>query len=104
MCSDAEYEAVERYVAEHDVTPERQGLTCPWYQDGKCQVHPVRPGICRLFGHVENMVCCKGYNVNIGSRLKREWDRKLLNSMPTRLLHTVFEDWKQMLKEGVEAL
>lgn len=104
MCSDAEYATIERYVAEHELTPQRQGLTCPWYQDGKCQVHPVRPGVCRLFGHVENMVCCKGYNVNIGSRLIRQWDDKLMNPGPTRVLHEVFGDWKEIIQEGLKAV
>lgn len=79
------------YAAEHAIEPRDQGLTCPWYQDGCCAVHPVRPALCRLFGHVPQMTCCNGHNVNIGGALLRKWHEKIKGS--TRWLHEVIPGW-----------
>jgi hypothetical protein len=64
-CKPVEYNAVIAYAAEHGIDPLAQGLTCPWYQGGKCTVYPVRPFVCQMFGHSPKLVCCKGYNRNV---------------------------------------
>jgi Fe-S-cluster containining protein len=63
--SDSEYKAIVAYAKKHNIEPRRQGPTCPFYQNGKCSVHAVRPMICQVFGHSEKLVCPKGYNTNI---------------------------------------
>lgn len=90
-CTEGEYQAITEYASNHGIEPVDQGITCPWYQDGVCKVHPVRPAICRMFGHVERLRCCKGYNVNMSSALVRKWHAKLKNA--TRWLHESLEGW-----------
>ena len=72
-CTRSEFQRIMAYAEEHGVTALRQGSTCPFYQDGRCAVHPVRPFTCRLFGHVDDpaLTCPRGYNTNIPPRLHR---------------------------------
>lgn len=65
----AELAAVKRYIEREKVEAvDRGALTCPFY-DGKCTIYPVRPYICRAFGHSPRLVCPKGYNTNVSDRL-----------------------------------
>lgn len=64
-CSTSEYDRVATYAKLHGITPQRQGSTCPYYIDGTCSVYDARPAVCRLFGHVEDLECPRGYNVNV---------------------------------------
>lgn len=92
MCKDGEYAAVERYAQEHGIEPKDNGVQCPWYQDGQCQIYPVRPFVCALYGHVERMTCPFGYNVNIPARRERELVQAY--GRPTRCLHEILgDDW-----------
>jgi len=58
-------------------------------------VYEVRPMICRAFGHCEQLCCSRGYNVNMGSRQKREtldrYEQSLLSETP-RHLHELLPD------------
>lgn len=59
-----ELDAIRRYVAKQGIVPKNQGpLTCPFY-DGKCAIYPVRPLICKVYGHTKGLACHRGYNVN----------------------------------------
>jgi len=64
-CSRQEFNNIKSYIVQHGIEPIRQGATCPLYQNGTCSVYPVRPFVCRLFGHCSDLVCCRGYNRNI---------------------------------------
>jgi Fe-S-cluster containining protein len=99
LCKEEEYREVQEYVLANGLVPKKQGLTCPWYQEGECKVYPVRPGICRLFGHVERLECKHGRNVNVSGVVKRRAEKAL--GSPTRCLHEVFPDWKVVLEAGV---
>jgi hypothetical protein len=46
-------------------------MLCPWYQDGVCAVHPVRPLVCRVFGHSPALPCIRGYNTNVRPAVER---------------------------------
>ncbi len=70
-CSQPDYQRVEAYAARHGIVPRVQGLTCPWYHDGTCAVYAARPTACRVFGHTEDMVCPRGYNVNVTLTIER---------------------------------
>ena len=60
-----ELAAVKRYIEREKVPAvDRGALTCPFF-DGKCTIYPVRPFICRAFGHSPRLVCPKGYNTNV---------------------------------------
>lgn len=50
--------SVEQYVA--------NDLLCPYLEDGKCIIYPVRPIICRLQGHVSKLPCphIKGFDLS----------------------------------------
>jgi Fe-S-cluster containining protein len=62
--SPSEYDRVLAYAKAHGLKPRKQGVLCPWYQGGRCAVHPVRPLVCRVFGHAPDLVCPRGYNTN----------------------------------------
>jgi Fe-S-cluster containining protein len=68
----AELNRVRVHAAAKGVTPKKQGIACPFYQEGQCAVHEVRPLLCRTFGHVPRMTCPRGYNVNISSNRERQ--------------------------------
>ena len=59
-------------------------MTCRYYQKGKCAIYPVRPFLCRLFGHVPTMICARGYNRNISpgkeEKLVNRYYKKTLDS------------------------
>jgi len=66
ICSETEIDLIERYCVENGIVPQNEKTwTCPYYQKGRCAIYPVRPLLCRLFGHVDRMVCPRGYNRNI---------------------------------------
>jgi Fe-S-cluster containining protein len=109
ICSDAEFDAVAAYVLKHDIRPRRQGQRCPLYIDGECSVYPVRPFICRAFGHATDLECERGYNVNIplrrSNRLIDDYGRR---HNPEMLLHAIayrddelstLIDWTAVLDE-----
>jgi uncharacterized protein len=81
-----EFNAIERYIKEKGIIPvATTDGTCPLYQEGTCSVYPVRPLICKAFGHIEEMPCPRGYNVNVP---KREVGRMIAaNGKASRLLH-----------------
>ena len=39
---------------------------CPYLQDGRCSIYPVRPMICRLWGATERMPCPFGCTPELG--------------------------------------
>jgi len=92
--TETEYQRVIRYAKEHDVNPQDQGITCPWYQENKCSVYAVRPIICRLFGHVEAMPCPQGHNVSIPEREAVRMIRS--NGKCGRVLHEVLPGWNAL--------
>lgn len=53
-------------------------LTCGFYQKGRCAVYPVRPFLCRLFGHVESLVCIRGYNRNLTKEKEKKFSLRYL--------------------------
>jgi Fe-S-cluster containining protein len=96
LCSEGELQRVERFVSEHDLQPIKDGLNCPWLGSQKeCRIYPVRPGICRWFGFDEGLECPRGHGMIVGAGLRRRWKEAL--GSPTRALHEVFPDWKQVL-------
>jgi Fe-S-cluster containining protein len=89
LCKEHEYRDVKQYAAAHGIRPKEQGLTCPWY-DGRCTVYDVRPFVCRMFGHVPEMNCPRGYNVNISASAERRAKRDYGASRGTeRMLHEI---------------
>ena len=72
-CTASEFARITSWTEAQGVTPRRQGSSCPFYQEGRCAVHPVRPFTCRLFGHVDDpaLTCPLCYNTNIPPRLVR---------------------------------
>jgi len=85
--TETEYRRIERYVKEHGIQPveHAEAYQCPVYIDGKCAVYPVRPLICQVFGHAEDLPCSRGYNANVP---QQEVDRMIRNNgKSTRLLH-----------------
>lgn len=61
----SEFDSLREYAQRKGIVARRQGTRCPFYQEGQCAVYEARPGSCRMFGHVPDMECPRGYNVNI---------------------------------------
>ena len=70
-CTVAEFEAIGAYIEKHKITPVAQGTDCPFlHMDGpvsSCIIYPVRPYICKLFGHTHTLRCANGHNKNISN-------------------------------------
>jgi Fe-S-cluster containining protein len=79
---------IKRYMIRNDVVPTKRDdpLTCPLFDGKGCTVHPVRPFICKAFGHVRGMRCPRGYNVNVPDALVDNAIRT--NGKAIGLLHT----------------
>lgn len=93
--TETEYARVERFIKEHKITPVEDLATCPFYQGGKCAVYPVRPLICKVFGHGEDPLlrCIKGYNTNVPTR---DIERMIAaNGMTTRVLHDMVPGFRK---------
>ena len=104
VCSQPEYERVEKYAEENEISPADNGVTCPWYQEGECAVYPARPSTCRLFGHVESMVCPRGHSVNVKLSVERRIVQNIILEMgpiPPRFLHESVYTIEQLV-EAVE--
>ena len=96
QCQTWEYQRIEAFAAKNKLMPVRQGITCPWFQGGKCSVYEVRPFVCRMFGHSPKTKCVKGYAANIPRNIEKLWrDRYLKDSDgEMRFLHEVLgEGW-----------
>lgn len=55
-----EEENIRRYLKEHNIEyryAKSLSDKCPYFEDGRCVIYPVRPVICRLYGVVENLRC-----------------------------------------------
>lgn len=50
--NDKEVEAIRKYIKDHEIRPRKKSITCPFRneEEKKCDIYPVRPIICRLFG------------------------------------------------------
>lgn len=96
----AEYERIIEWAAQNNIKPIRQGIICPWYQNGTCAVYPVRPMICRLYGHVRFLDCPRGYNVNIKpkdeKRIMLQYIKDHDPPMVQRWLHEVVYDMESI--------
>jgi hypothetical protein len=94
----AELNRAKQYAESCGIKPKRQGGRCPWYQKGQCAVHSVRPLICQLYGHLDvpEMICPRGYNVNLSQRDGAKMVAKC--GTPTTTLHHVFNDWEQLIR------
>jgi len=76
--NDKEFDRILDFIEEKNIVPLKQGVTCPFYQSGKCAIYPVRPIMCQVFGHSTKLECSRGYNVNIPDRkIRRAIDRDL---------------------------
>jgi hypothetical protein len=100
IVTEVEYQAVRSFAQKRSLLPVKQGLTCPFYQGGTCTVYEVRPFACQLFGHIEELPCSRGYNVNISSEVGGK--AAMRNGRPTRMLHELLLEHNPMLTlEGV---
>jgi Fe-S-cluster containining protein len=104
--TDKEYEAIIRYAEKAGIVPIAQGITCPFFQGGRCAVYEARPLICRMFGHSPLLSCLRDYNTNISDGIERKLIRE--NGPPSHLLHEVLErsgiipDWAEYVRKVVD--
>jgi Fe-S-cluster containining protein len=97
MVTETEFQRASRYVKEHGIVPVENPdkVTCPLFLDGRCSIYPVRPMICRAYGHSEapTLTCPRGYNVNVP---REQVDRMLrANGEPTRMLHEMIPGFNE---------
>mgnify|MGYP001049605014 CR=1 FL=1 len=50
----------EEAMIPEDKRKTTDGITCPYYTGGKCEIYKHRPYICRLYGAKEDLPCPKG--------------------------------------------
>ncbi len=55
-----EWEGIRDWLGVSPPHGDQSTWVCPFYADGACTIHPVRPLICRLWGAVEDMRCPHG--------------------------------------------
>lgn len=101
--TETEFQRVARYVKEKGIVPVEHPdeVTCPLFLDGKCSVYPVRPLICRAYGHSEapTLTCPRGYNVNVD---QEQIDRMIrANGQPSRVLHEVIPGFEERARAWV---
>ena len=63
--SEEDLQRVMKHARDNGIKPRAQGLLCPYFQEGRCAVHSVRPAICQAFGYHSGLPCPRGYNVNM---------------------------------------
>lgn len=99
--SEEDLQRVLKYARDNGIKPVEQGLYCPFFQSGRCAVHPVRPRICQAFGHHTSLCCPRGYNVNMDVDSRGKLDETGKNNFfrflngggpATRLLHEALFD------------
>jgi len=91
--TEKEFEVVIKYILENEITPIDNGVNCPLYMNGKCSIYPVRPLLCKLFGHTDAMKCPRGYNVNVPPRKLRKLIEK--QGQCKKVLHQI------LIAEGI---
>jgi Fe-S-cluster containining protein len=82
-----EYRRIEGLVRIRGIKPLRQGTRCPLYIEGKCSIYEGRPLVCKLFGHVEQLNCPRGYNVNIPKDQQVIWRQQIAEGSGIRSIH-----------------
>lgn len=101
--SELELAQVLLYANEHGLEPqEADEQMCPWYQQGRCAVHEVRPAGCHAFGHHPALACERGYNAN-ASELELEALRDAYRAAgpQVRFLHEVRRTGSVAVDESV---
>jgi hypothetical protein len=104
--TEKEYTRIMLRADRDGVVPMAQGITCPFFQLGKCAVYEVRPLACRLFGQVDQMPCPFGYNTNVEDEIGRKLVRD--NGKPAHVLHEALErsslvpDWCEYVKKCID--
>lgn len=66
-----DYQRVMDYAAANGITPRRQGMRCPFWQNNSCAVYPARPFACRFYGHSDHLRCHRDLNVNVPEAVQR---------------------------------
>lgn len=95
-CNKKEYEDVIRFAELRNIKPVKQGLKCPWFQNGGCSVYDERPTVCRLYGHVDSpqMRCPRGYNVNMPLEDVKRFDSLIyLKREDVKFLHEIIPEY-----------
>lgn len=100
LCNSAELHRMRDWLELHELCGTRNGRTCPLYQHGRCIAYIVRPLSCRLFGHVPEMRCPRGYNKNISrGRAARMMQSQYPNPEDFEFVHSLVYE-----TEEIEAL
>jgi Fe-S-cluster containining protein len=95
--TETEFRAIQRFIADNGIEPAAHtDGTCPFYQNAGCAIYPVRPLLCRLYGHSADalMTCPRGYNVNMAERDVVRMMRG--NGKNTHVLHELAPNWQEI--------
>ena len=67
--SEKEYKEIKKYCIENNIEPylKLNEFDCPFrdHKRKKCNIYPVRPDMCKLFGVTKGMTCSNGNSCNI---------------------------------------
>lgn len=85
-----ERDTIRDYISKLGITPRYTDyLTCPFFQEGSCQVYPVRPLVCSIFGHTRKMSCPNGCNKFVPEKITHQMMRE--NGPAVGLLPEIFK-------------
>ena len=96
----------ERIAAAGGARSADDDLVCPYFErtSGRCEVHPLRPLICRLWGAVETMRC--PYGCAPERLLTQEEAAQLIEELLTLAGHatrSVWPGWTRVLARAPDA-
>lgn len=91
---EADYQKLRRFVRERGITARVSSddpYRCPFYAEGNCAVYEARPEVCRVMGHVPELSCARGYNVNVPNPADVH-DAMRSRGVAIRVLHEIAEE------------
>jgi Fe-S-cluster containining protein len=90
--TEEEFSRIKTFIKIKKIVPKDNGITCPFFEN-TCKVYPVRPLICRVFGHDDDprATCPRGYNVNLPKGAVRKMLRR--SGEAKRWLHEFLPDF-----------
>lgn len=82
---------IRGYMREHGIEYVRWSLVeyekndwlCPYLKRGRCIIYPVRPIVCRLMGHVKQLICPHKADLDL-SQQKHDMIWRLFKALNSR--------------------
>jgi Fe-S-cluster containining protein len=95
-----EEEFISKYMIEHDIEKVTWGTKelaennwkCPYLnKESKCKIYDVRPLVCRMMGHTENLICPKHEQSNLSKKTLDKITRDYMKINEKYIEYKLFE-------------